>query len=157
MDLRRWLCVTGALVATASVAASCRDVQVEEPCGALPDRAACPASRGGTCADRECSAIYACEERRWVLLAECPGTHGADAGADDARDAARDAPTCDGAVPVPVAACPPLQPPDCDIAIADGCPASACKEGCTGFLRCTPQGWTDAYVAFCDDDGVLVR
>ncbi|MCC6647452.1 MAG: hypothetical protein IT374_18000 [Polyangiaceae bacterium] len=151
MFARRWLRWSIALLA----AASCRLAEVEEPCGALPDPTACPTARGGTCADRACSALYACESRRWVRVAECP--RDADAGVDASVDASSDATSCDAAAPTTDPSCPPLQLPDCDVAVADACPASACKEGCTGFLRCTPLGWTAEYVAYCDEDGQLVR
>ena len=154
MVKRRWLglvCLAAALAAD-----GCRDTQVLEPCGQLPDETACPASRGGTCRDRACSALYVCEDRKWLFVTDCP--QNLDAGADAAVDAVADAPLpCDAAAPATDPACEALQQPDCDVAIADACPTTACKEGCTGFLRCTPQGWTIAYVAYCDEDGALVR
>lgn len=134
----------------------CRDTQIIEPCGQLPDDTACPASRGGTCLDRSCTALYACEDRTWVFVADCVGN--VDAGTDAPADVIAETPVaCDAGVALPAASCEPLQLPDCDVALADACPATICKEGCTGFLRCTPQGWTAAYVAYCDEDGALVR
>lgn len=159
MDGTRWPRLALVLALGAAALGACRDTQVLQPCGGLPDRTACPASRGGTCADPACSALYVCEDRSWVFVTDCPANidAGVDAPLDAPSDGAPDGAICDAAPRAPDPACPPLQLPDCDLAIADACPGSACKEGCTGFLRCTPQGWTTEYAAYCDEDGALVK
>ncbi len=138
------------------VCASCRNGEYERPCGQLPDVTACPVRGGGTCADETCAAIYSCRDGTWVLRETCSS----DGGPRDADpwDAKPDAPLCGDAAVLDgaVSTCEPLLEPDCDWAIAANCPTMACSGGCDGFLRCTKDGWSAGYVAYCDEDGQLV-
>jgi hypothetical protein len=52
--------------------------------------------------------------------------------------------------------CAALQAPDCDVGVALSCPGQACTTGCETFLRCTDGVWDDAYIAYCDEDGLIV-
>lgn len=145
--------IAASLVASATN--GCNDDTGDEPCGSLPDRTACPLARGGTCSDPDCAAVYSCRDGAWTLVQRCSPHPPADAGTADTGDGAScgDASAVDPGGPT----CASLQLPDCDARIMDTCPAKACSTGCTGFLRCTNGEWSPLYVAYCDEDGVLVQ
>lgn len=151
------LLVTGLTLVVGSVA-SCRRGEYEKPCGQLPDVQACPVAGGGTCADPTCSAIYSCNDGTWELRETCSRDGGLPS--DGGPDAKPDAPFCGdaslGDAAGPATSCPPLLEPDCDWAAAQACPAQACNGSCDGFLSCSKDGWSEAYVAYCDEDGQLV-
>ena len=151
--MRGALALVLSAAALALAAMGCESVPATADCGALADKNACPLSGGGTCADPSCSAIYACRGGAWALVTRCMN----DLDAGPSADAAPEASTC-ATVMLPPATdtCPALQAPDCDATLVDQCPASACSTGCTGFLRCTPGGWSVGYVAYCDEGGTLV-
>jgi hypothetical protein len=78
-------------------------------------------------------------------------------GGAEAGDAATEASTCQPPTTQDTMSCPPLVEPECDARLLDGCPEQACASGCEGFLRCEKGDWSAAYVAYCDEDGNLVK
>lgn len=134
--------------------AGCESTPEVTPCGILPEKDACPASEGGTCADVSCTAIYKCTAGQWSLVQRCQSP--VDAGSSDAA-AMPDAQVCQPTMIPGGPTCTPLEAPDCDASLVDQCPAMACSTGCTGFLRCTAAGWSTDYVAYCDEGGTLVK
>lgn len=133
------------------VLAGCPSWPGAEPCGQLPDVSACPLGRGGTCDDRECTALYDCVNGGWTLVKQCPlvvaATQEPDASTapEEAEcsamtiDRSGEAWGCE----------PDLQEPDCPASAAEGC--SPCLTGCVDFFLCTTPGWQ--VVAHCDEDG----
>jgi hypothetical protein len=144
----------GAMVAIGT--AGCDEPQ-ETPCGLLGEEGACPESRGGSCDDRSCTALYRCEDGDWTFSKRCDRS-GDDAGApDDASfEDATSVPECVASQAPVEASCEPLQLPECDARIADECQASACLTGCEAFLRCVDGQWAAALAAYCED-GVLMN
>ena len=145
----------------AALASGCEATPPLPSCGRIPEPDACPASAGGACSDPTCSAIYACSESGWQLIMRCPNPAPSDASGDaggdeggDGGDAGDEAPCAPGPVQT-TNSCPPLETPDCDAQLIDGCPAQACATGCEGFLRCEGPDWSAAYVAYCDANGVF--
>ncbi|MCU0682713.1 MAG: hypothetical protein MUF34_10770 [Polyangiaceae bacterium] len=162
-----------ALAALLSLAeAGCTSTVAPGACGPLPDENACPTRRGGTCADRTCSALYACTTSGWQFVEACPNAVGGAAGAAGVAGASGVAGAAGGAgvagaaggacsgtpsTPPSEPPCEPLQEPDCDEGIALACPESACLTGCTVFLRCESGVWDDDIAAYCDaETGELV-
>jgi hypothetical protein len=145
----------GAFAVLVVAASGCQAAPETPSCGKIPEATGCPVSGGGSCADPSCAAIYACRDHVWALVTRCNNDLDAGVTPDGATDA--DAGAC-AAVTLPPASasCPALQAPDCDASLVDQCPGAACTTGCTGFLRCTPEGWSSAYVAYCDENGMLV-
>lgn len=134
------------------------------PCPPLGD-GQCTKSRGGSCVDATCRAIYVCEpDRTWRLDEVCAagdaGTDAADARADEAGDG-DDAGGlgCDAAIEASTATgcAPELELPDCPVEAAHGCAAAACATGCEAFFACTSAGWSEQPVASCVDGGLVTR
>jgi hypothetical protein len=126
-------------------------------CGPLPDRKGCPTRGGGTCADRTCSALYACTDAGWQLDEPCPGNDQGPAGGAGGGAGAGGAGGAPGACVAPSAPpdavpCSPLQAPECDESLALACPDRACLTGCAVFLRCENGEWLDELAAYCDDE-----
>jgi hypothetical protein len=76
---------------------------------------------------------------------------------DGGTDAAADADAAPCMVSAEISACPPLVEPECDARVLDSCSDQVCASGCESFLRCEKGDWSAAYVAYCDEDGNLVR
>lgn len=129
--------------------AGCQGFEDIPECGVVP-AGGCPTSRGGSCDDQACAAIYACTESGWALRKTCERD-----GGEDASDAATepDGPMCGDAVTMEGMAdtCDPNEvlTPDCPIQVALGCPGTACLTGCADFFVCRTDGWVEA--AYCDD------
>lgn len=138
---------------------ACDDPPTRRPCGALPDPSACPANRGGTCEDPSCSALFLCRAGSWEAVETCPRPVGGAGGAAGDGGAAGQGAGQAGAglCEAPPSGCVPLQPPDCDAALLDLCPAELCALGCGGFLRCEGADWSEGYVAYCDENGELLE
>jgi len=124
------------------------------PCGQLPDVTGCPTSRGGTCSDPECAALYECVDGTWDKVASCDqdtttsvggggqGGHGTGGCSEVVIDISGQAVGCQ----------PDLQEPDCPVAAAQAC--QPCLTGCVDFFFCASDGWLS--VAYCDRNGALV-
>lgn len=142
--------------AALALAVACQDMPKIIPCDTIPE-GGCNATRGGTCEDPVCEALYRCIDGSWTQTATCEPSADAgvthDASAEDAQlDAAlcSDGPVFDGAV-----GCrPALQLPDCSLEVALGCAESACSTGCEDFFGCTDEGW-ELY-AYCDTQAGLI-
>jgi hypothetical protein len=153
-------------VALAALAAgACTSTALPVDCGPLPDRTACPAEGGGSCADRGCSALYACTAVGWQLAEECPGGApgggapggGGSGGQGGAGGAGAACATPAPPAPAGAAPCEPLQAPECDESVARSCPAAACSTaGCETFLRCTNGAWQDEVAAYCENGALVV-
>ena len=121
-------------------AGGCRDdVPTALPCRNVPD-GGCPRSKGVSCEDPSCRAVYLCREGNvWELEQTCPSRPPpapVDASVRDALpDALPDAPP--GAWGGP--GCGPLQVPDCALAVGLACPGGCC--GCDDFFVCEGGGW----------------
>ena len=147
-----------------SLVLGCDDPPLPVSCGVLPDTTACPSTGPDTCDDPTCSATYTCDDGVWTLQAHCPGYQGS-AGSGGAAGSAGSAGSAgasgsDGCVGVPSHTgqqCTSLQAPDCDVSLIEGCEPDACQLGCEGFLRCENGTWSAAYVAYCDEDGNLIK
>lgn len=148
--------VTFALVLPSIVGLSCHGDPIET-CGLIPE-GGCPVSRGGSCEDATCLALYTCVDGAWAVTEDCPPIE--DAGADG--DAGDEADAWDGSCTVPpidhtgqtTGCVPDLQSPDCPIEAAESCAETACLTRCTDFFLCTKDGWVA--LAYCDDQGTLV-
>lgn len=134
-------------------AVACETLPPRLDCGALPDASACPTSRGGTCDDAACSALYRCTESGWAFVQRCEVGGFGGAGAGGAGGAAG-APLCEQVTRD--AACPALQPPDCDEAAARACPTQACLGQCDVFLTCTSSGWSEEIAGYCDEGELIL-
>jgi hypothetical protein len=141
-------------------------------CSEIP-AGGCPSSRGGSCDDGACHALYDCVAGDWQLAELCPagsggqaagggsagqGAVGGAAGAGGAAGGAGEAGTggCPGALldhSGEVTGCvPELLLPDCPVIAAETC--QPCLTGCLDFFLCLPVGWLA--VAYCDEHGTLV-
>ncbi|MEQ9324773.1 MAG: hypothetical protein RIF41_36745 [Polyangiaceae bacterium] len=152
MSLTRAARLGLALALAGMVLAGCPSWPDVEPCGQLPDVSACPVGRGGTCEDRECTALYDCMGGEWSLVSECPPVAPATSDPDGAPD--DDAPCAAASVDRSGEALgcePDLQEPDCPVSAAEGC--RPCLTGCADFFLCTTPGWQ--VVAHCDEDGLV--
>lgn len=141
---------------------ACDDPVLPRPCGVLPDPTACPASsRGGTCEDRSCSALYTCRDGSWVFVEACPDNlagQGGTAGQAGAGSGGAGVGGAGGCLSVTSpGGCPTLQFPDCDAALIEACPAEACALGCEAFLRCEGPDWSENYAGYCDENGELME
>jgi hypothetical protein len=143
----------------------CQELDLGEPCSALPSKTACPRSRGGSCSDTTCSAIYNCLDGKWVFEESCPNfqaNNGSDAGLDaglDAQDGSSpEAGLCSPLVDLPPSdvGCSTLQEPECDQAVMQSCPENACSTGCEVFLRCVKGEWQDLLVGYCSEGELLL-
>lgn len=127
----------------------CRGCNERKLCSALPE-GGCPLSRGGTCSDLQCSALYACMEGAWELYEQCAdatssaslSTSGSGGCGSVAIDVADEAEGC----------MPDLQPPDCPHEVLESC--RPCGAECIDFYACTRSGWLD--VAYCTEAGNVV-
>jgi hypothetical protein len=135
------------LVATAL--AGCQGFDEVPECSTVP-AGGCPSSRGGSCDDKTCSAIYACTADGWQLQKVCDRDGGGD---ESDAEAGSDGPVCGDAVTIDgsLSTCDPNEvlAPDCPLNVAVGCPGSACLSGCLDFFVCRTEGWVEA--AYCDD------
>jgi hypothetical protein len=123
-------------------------------CGQIPPDG-CPIGRGGTCEDVVCAALYDCVEGSWTLAETCVrggGEGGGGAGAG--QGGGECAPVSLDHTGEAMGCTPDLQSPDCPVAAAETCAASACLTECDAFFLCTDDGW--ALAAFCDREGALV-
>jgi hypothetical protein len=134
----------------------CQGFDSAPHCSELP-QGACPDSRGGSCKDQACTAIYTCTEHGWVLNAVCDR----DGGVADTGKEAADGPWSCGDASVELegatSGCDPneLTAPDCPVQAATGCAETACLTGCADFFLCKTEGWIA--VAYCDEDtGALI-
>lgn len=149
------LLATATITLTVMLSSACEESAEVQRCGALEDPHGCPISRGGSCADRACGALYACQEGAWARVEICDNQL-PDAG--DQPDAGDDAALCEAGAEAPSPPCPPLLLPECDATLLDGCLSDiACMSGCEVFLRCQGGDWAASYAAYCDDEGNLVR
>lgn len=118
------------------------------PCGQIPPDG-CPLSRGGTCDDATCAAIYGCVDGVWHHVETCSnmpqdaGT-GPDACTIVTIDRTGETTGCK----------PDLQNPDCPVAAAEQCASTVCQSECIDFFLCTKDGWS--VVAYCNEDGEFV-
>lgn len=138
----------------------CDDPPPLPDCGALPEVSACPAARGGTCDDRDCTALYTCLEHGWSLVRRCDraasgGSPSGGAGGAGGAGGEGGARLCEQTLRDP--ACVPLQPPDCDAAAARSCPLQACLGSCEVFLICISSGWSEEIAGYCDEGELVLR
>lgn len=136
-------------------ALACEEPLQRYPCGVLPDPSACPASRGGSCEDRSCSALYECKANSWVFVETCAqkesGGAGGVGGTGQAGNSLAGASLCEVSNSTE---CSALQLPDCDESLLKTCtPDEVCELGCEGFLRCEGGEWSVSYVAYCNEEG----
>ncbi len=127
-------------------------------CARIPD-GGCPSSNGPACGDPTCASLYYCNAASvWTFVKACAAR---DAGleASDVPDAALDAPgpsPRDAAIDVPGAnggpGCHDLQPPDCPLGLALGCPSASCC-GCEDLFVCSDGGWLGW--GFCGEGGAI--
>lgn len=149
----------------AAVGAHCADLERPAECGVIPGDG-CPLDRGGTCDDRSCDALYACEAGGWRLVESCPpdgdGGHGASGGVAGAGagGAAGAGAGVGGCAPATIdhtgehTGCDQdlVEAPDCPVEAAESC--HPCETGCVDFFLCTADGWD--LVAYCTDEGEVV-
>jgi hypothetical protein len=150
-----WVALVGLGSFLAAIAA-CDEQPPKLDCGALPEGNACPTSKGGTCDDRACDALYQCTETGWAFVQRCAGSAGAggSAGVAGSGGAAGAGALCQQVTRD--AACPELQPPDCDEAAARACPTQACLGSCEVFLTCTSAGWSEELAGYCDEEELVL-
>jgi hypothetical protein len=140
--------------ALASVALiACSSGSGVQPCGLIPE-GGCPLGRGGTCADRECDALYDCLEGKWTLAEVCSMASGG--GGAGGAGGSMGVGGCNGVIidrTGEAEGCTPdLLEPDCPADAAESC--RPCISGCVDFFLGTRQGWQT--VAFCDARGEVV-
>jgi len=147
---RFWVAVVVASAGSLAVAAtpSCAEEATAQACTNVP-AGGCPLSRGVSCEDPTCAAVYACRDGNvWELDRTCPpreagapvdageASDAADAAPNPPRDASTDAPP--GAYGGP--GCDVLQLPDCSLGLALACPSGCC--GCEDLFVCESGGWS---------------
>ena len=150
--------VIGALILLQCVLALGCDERIHTTCGELPEANACPQSRGGTCDDTSCSALYRCDSNgKWTKVKTCDQNI-SDGGVKDSGSETSNncTPRNDVGADEPGESCANLQAPDCDLFVAAICPESACTSGCDSFLRCENGSWSDSYIAYCNENGELI-
>ena len=118
----------------------------------------CPMSRGGSCDDESCAALYSCVDGFWKLVETCSsgGPGGGGAGAGGGSGGVGAAGGC-GAASIDktnqAQGCmPALQSPDCPVEAPESC--APCVTGCIDFFMCVSDGWQ--VVAYCTEEGDLV-
>jgi len=139
-----------AAVCTFGWVGACEDGTPALPCVDAP-ATGCPEDYGAdACRDPACSAVYTCDNGKWVFVRACSS---ADAAVDatGARDsgAPGDVVTADGAAaPIDASAgafggagCISLEPPDCPLGVALACKSSDCC-GCQDLFVCADGGWS---------------
>ena len=150
----------GAALVVAMVGLHCSQLPAIPDCGQIPGEG-CPVGRGGTCDDRSCSALYACQNDQWQLVETCPshgGTGGEGGGGGAAAGGFGGGPgscspgTIDHAGEQ--SGCDPdlVEAPDCPVEAAESC--HPCETGCEDFFICLTEGWE--LVAYCSEEGELV-
>jgi hypothetical protein len=163
---RERLVLAWTLAAATAACSAFEDLPEQQPCMDIPRKDGCiapedeDASPMDICAEDEtCSAVYACENESWVLLATCP-MRDRDGGAD-----ARDEDVHAGGKPrdvdfeVPPGAsggpgCIGLQCGDCPLSLGLACPPDQCC-GCQDLYVCEDGGWN--IWGYCDDGGAIVK
>jgi len=145
--LKRVLLVAGAVV---GALLACGDDETFVPCRDIP-AGGCPHTRGASCDDPVCRAIYTCnDQKEWVVEQTCPPLPEdsgvvTEAGTDSATQIADGAISRDANFVVPPGAsggegCGELEAPDCSLGFALACPANSCCD-CEEIYVCNNGGW----------------
>ncbi len=133
------------------VAGACDTTPVPAACTDIP-AGGCPEDNGATvCVDPTCDSVYSCNDGKWVFVQKCP-SRPVDASTPDGAGPA-DAPSSiidahldyslpPGANPYgDTPACADLELPDCSLATAAACGATADCCGCEDVWICESAGW----------------